>query len=128
MRRIVEQALLNAYWIPLNFQSAALLTIAVPQMVLKFGGIDHVARFATLTSLVAFISMVVPPAAGEISDRLHRASSPRRPVIMLGALINAAGLVWMMLAPQLPSFTAAVVIATFGQNLSLAAFSALIPE
>src|SRR5690242_19871081 len=125
MRRIVEQALLNAYWIPLNFQNAALLTIAVPAVLLRFHGIDHVAVFAMLASLVAAISMVVPPVAGEISDRLHRAGSPRRPVIVLGALVNAAGLIWMMSAASPALFTAAVIVATLGQNVSAAAYSAL---
>ena len=128
MRRITEQALLNAYWIPLNFQNAALLTIAVPAVLLRFHGIDHVAVFAMLASLVAAISMVVPPVAGEISDRLHRAGSPRRPVIVLGALVNAAGLIWMMSAASPALFTAAVIVATLGQNVSAAAYSALIPE
>ena len=81
-----------------------------------------------LASLVAFISMVVPPIAGEISDRLHRGGKPRRPIILLGALVNAAGLVWMVFAPDTAAFTAAVVVATIGQNASQAAYSALIPE
>lgn len=128
MRKASAQALLNAYWIPLNFQNSALLTIAVPAVLLRFRGIDHVAVFAMLASVVAVISMIVPPAAGEISDRLHRAGSPRRPVILLGALINAGGLLWMMTASTTPVFTAAVVVATLGQNVSMAAYSALIPE
>ncbi|HEY7993998.1 MAG: MFS transporter [Candidatus Eremiobacterales bacterium] len=128
MRKPGEQALLNAYWIPLNFQNAALLTIAIPAMLLHLRGVDHLRTYAMLASLVAFISMVVPPIAGEISDRLHRSGSPRRPVIILGALVNAAGLVWMVFAPDAAVFTAAVVVATIGQNASQAAYSALIPE
>lgn len=128
MRKPGEQALLNAYWIPLNFQNAALLTIAIPAMLLHLRGVDHLRTYAMLASLVAFISMVVPPIAGEISDRLHRGGKPRRPVILLGALVNAAGLVWMAFAPDIAMFTAAVVVATIGQNASQAAYSALIPE
>lgn len=128
MRRPGEQALLNAYWIPLNFQNAALLTIAIPAMLLHLRGVDHLRTYAMLASLVAFISMVVPPVAGEISDRLHRGGKPRRPVILMGALVNAAGLVWMVFAPDTVAFTAAVIVATIGQNASQAAYSALIPE
>jgi len=128
MRKPAEQALLNAYWIPLNFQNAALLTIAIPAILLHLRGVDHLRTYAMLASLVAFISMVVPPIAGEISDRLHRGGKPRRPVILLGALVNAAGLVWMVFAPDTAAFTAAVVVATIGQNASQAAYSALIPE
>ena len=128
MRSVSGQALLNAYWIPLNFQNSALLTIAVPAVLLRFPGIDHVAVFAMLASLVAAISMVVPPVAGGISDRLHRAGSPRRPVILLGALVNAGGLLWMGTASSPLVFVLAVVVATLGQNVSAAAYSALIPE
>lgn len=128
MRSVSAQALLNAYWIPLNFQNSALLAIAVPNMLLNFRGIDHVTLFAALASLVAAISMVVPPVAGEISDRLHRAGSPRRPVILLGAIVNAAGLFFMVSASTPALFTIAVIVATLGQNISAAAYSALIPE
>lgn len=128
MRSPSAQALLNAYWIPLNFQNAALLTIAIPAMLLRLKGVDHLATYAMLASLVAFISMVVPPIAGEISDRMHRKGSPRRPIILAGALVNAIGLLWMVVAPSGFAFTAAVVVATIGQNASQAAYSALIPE
>jgi len=128
MRSPAGQSLLNAYWIPLNFQNAALLTIAIPAMLLHLRGATHLQTYAMLASLVAFISMVVPPLAGEISDRYHRTGSPRRPIIIAGALVNAAGLLWMAFAPDIATFTAAVVIATIGQNASQAAYSALIPE
>ena len=122
------QSLLNAYWIPLNFQNSALITIAVPAILLRFKGIDHVSVFALLASLVAVISMIVPPLAGEISDRLHRAGSPRRPVILLGSLVNAGGLLLMASTSSPSAFGVAVVVATLGQNISAAAYAALIPE
>jgi len=128
MRSAWRQALLNAYWIPLNFQNAALLSIVIPAMLLRFAGVDHITMLALLASLVAFISMIVPPVAGEISDRLHRAGSPRRPLILIGAVVNAGALLWMMVTKDPAAFTAAIVVATLGQNVSLAAYSALIPE
>lgn len=128
MRSPAAQSLLNAYWIPLNFQNSALLTIAIPAMLLHLRGVNHLQTYAMLASLVAFISMVVPPIAGEISDRYHRTGSPRRPLIIAGAIVNAVGLVWMVFAPDIATFTAAVVVATIGQNASQAAYSALIPE
>ncbi len=128
MRSARAQALLNAYWAPLNFQTSALLTITIPAILLRLKTADHLATYAFLASLVAFISMVVPPIAGEISDRLHRAGSPRRPIIVGGALVNAVGLLWMAVAPSGIAFTAAVIVATIGQNASQAAYSALIPE
>ena len=127
MRSPAAQALLNAYWIPLNFQTSALLTIAIPA-ILRLRDANYLQTYALLASIVAFISMVVPPLAGEISDRYHRTGVPRRPLIIAGALVNAAGLVWMVFAPGIVTFTIAVIVATIGQNASQAAYSALIPE
>lgn len=127
-RNVLAQSLLNFYWIPLNFQTSALLTIAVPAAILRFPRVNHVAELALLASVVAIISMVVPPLAGEISDRLHRSGSSRSGVIVGGAIVNAAALLWMIKVPSPELFGIAVVIATLGQNVSQAAYSALIPE
>jgi hypothetical protein len=65
---VSRNIVLNAYWIPLNFQNAALLTIAVPAALLRFRGIDYVSELALLASLVAVISMIVPPAPVDNPD------------------------------------------------------------
>jgi MFS family permease len=123
-----HQALLNAYWIPLNLQNAALLTIAVPHALKGFAGINPITELAVLATLVAAISTIVLPLGGEISDRLHRAGSPRRPVIILGGAVNAVALLWMAVAHNATEFGIAIAIAALGQNISFAAYSALIPE
>jgi MFS family permease len=123
-----RQLVLNAYWVPLNIQNAALLTIAVPLLIRRFSGVNDIAELAMLTSLVAVISMIVPPIAGEISDRLHRAGGSRRNAILLGGFVNAAALIWMALSPEPKNFAYAVAIATLGQSVSAAAYAALIPE
>jgi MFS family permease len=127
-RSVAFQALLNAYWIPLNFQTTALMTIAVPVAILRFPTVDKVSELALLATLVAVISMAAMPLAGEISDRWRARGTSRSPFIVGGAAVNAASLVWMMTAPTPTVFAIAVAFATLGQSASQAAYSALIPE
>jgi len=121
------QSLLNAYWVPINFEASALMTIAVPAALLRFPG-NHTALLAALASVTAAIAMLVPPVAGAISDRLRRAGGKRRPIILAGALANALALVWLALASTPSSFIVALLIVTAAQSVSVAAYSALIPE
>ena len=118
-----DQSLLNAYWVPLNFQGSALLAIAVPAALLKIqGGANHTQVFATLASMVAAISILVPPPVGAISDRMRRHRGVhRRAFILLGTALNAAGLVWLAFTGSLLSFTAALVVAVIGQSIGTAA-------
>src|SRR5579872_4668894 len=120
--------LLNAFWIPLNFQASAILAIAVPAALLRLPGINHTAVLAVLASAVATVAMVVPPIAGAISDAARRRGGRRRGMIVGGALVNIVGLVWLAYAHGLPLFTAAIMLVILGQSISLAAYQPLIPE
>jgi MFS family permease len=128
-RSVRDQSLLNAYWVPLNFQGSALLAIAVPAALLKFhSGQGHTQLFATLASVVAAISILVPPPVGALSDRLRRRGGHRRTFILLGTALNVVGLVWLAFTGSLWAFTAALFVAVIGQSIGTAAYQALIPE
>src|SRR5271165_2920185 len=128
-RGVRDQSLLNAYWIPLNFQGAALLAIAVPAALLKFQTASgHTQQLAILASIVAAISIFVPPPVGALSDYLRRRGGHRRPFILAGTVLNAVALVWLAYSGTLWSFTAALFVAVVGQSISTAAYQALIPE
>ena len=126
-RHAGRQAVLNFYWIPLNLQTTALMAIAVPAALLEFPG-DHTRLLALLATLVAFMAMIVPPFAGALSDRLRRGGATRRPLIIGGAALNAAALIWMMHHGSIGEFTSALLLGVLGQSISLAAYQALIPE
>ncbi|MBV8222730.1 MAG: MFS transporter, partial [Candidatus Eremiobacteraeota bacterium] len=128
-RGVRDQSLLNAYWFPLNFQGSALITIAVPAALLKFPtAAEHVQQLAILASVLAAISIFVPPPLGVLSDHLRRRGGHRRPFILLGAALNVAGLVWAAYTHSLWPFSAALFFAAVGQSVSTAAYQALIPE
>ncbi len=121
-----DQSLLNAYWIPLNFQGSALLAIAVPAALLKFQ--NHTQQLAILVSIAAAISIFVPPPIGALSDYLRRRGGHRRPFILAGTALNAAALVWLAYTGTLWTFAAALFVAVIGQSISTATYQALIPE
>ncbi|MBV8116631.1 MAG: MFS transporter, partial [Candidatus Eremiobacteraeota bacterium] len=125
---VARSALLNAFWIPLNFQDTALITIAVPAAVLQLQPQHHVRVFAALAAMVSFIAMFVPPIAGAISDRLRQRGVPRRAFILGGAALDVACLVLMAQSRTLPLFTTFLLLATVGANVSLAAYQALLPD
>ena len=119
--------LLNAYFVPINLQSTALMTIAVPAAVKAFPG-DHVHLYAALASAAAAMAMIVPPFAGAFSDKLRMRGFNRRPMILAGAALNCLGLLWMIYAGAAIPFAAALMVAVLGQSVSLAAYQALVPD
>ena len=127
-RDIRQQSLLSAYWIPINFQGSAILAIAVPAALLTISRANHTAVLAVLASAVAAVAMVVPPVAGAISDHFRRRGGIRRPFILIGAVVNVAGLFWMSHTSALMPFALGLLVATLGQSISLAAYQPLIPE
>lgn len=127
-RSVKQQSLLNAYWVPINFQTAALLTIGVPAVLLRIATAHHTQALAILASVSAALSIIVPPIAGAISDHFRRRGGLRRPFILAGAVVNVAGLLWMSYPSSVSVFAAALFVAVVGQSISLAAYQPLIPE
>ena len=106
-RSIKQQSLLNAYWIPINFQNSAILTIAVPAALLHLAGAHHTAVLAILISVAGVLSMLVPPVAGAMSDHFRRKGGLRRPFIVAGAVVNVVGLFWLSRTTSIEQFSIA---------------------
>ena len=123
-----QSVLINAFWVPLHFQDTALIAISVPAALLTIAPQDHVRAFAVVAALVSFVSMLVPPVAGAISDRLRSRGIPRRMMIVGGAGLDVACLLLMANVHTLSAFVGALLLATVGANVSLAAYQALIPD
>jgi MFS family permease len=123
-----QSVLINAFWVPLHFQDTALIAISVPAALLKLAPNDHVRVFAVIAALVSFVSMIVPPIAGAISDRARLRGVPRRVPIIAGSALDVLCLIMMAQAHTLGVFTTFLLLATVGANVSLAAYQALIPD
>jgi MFS family permease len=120
--------LLNALWVPLTFQDAALITIAVPAVLLRIVPHDYVAINSTLGSLMAVAAMIVPPFAGWLSDHMRRSGKSRRPFVAAGVAIDIVALAALPYAHSLLVFGALLILATAGANVALSAYQAMLPE
>jgi MFS family permease len=123
-----QSFLINAFWVPLFFQDAALPAISVPAVLTIIAPQDHVKWVAFVLALVAFVSMVVPPIAGAVSDRLRARGVPRRIPILAGAALDVACLLLMAQVHTVALFVTFYLLATLGANVCLAAYQALIPD
>jgi len=119
---------LNAYWIPLAVQEAALLAIAVPAALIHFAPTSYRSTYAVLASLNALVNTLFPPLAGAWSDWLRRSGHGRRIVVFIGAVLNIIGLLLMPRAHSVVEFGGFLMIATLGQTISSAAYQAMLPE
>ncbi len=128
LREIVSWIVLNALWIPLTFQDAALMTIAVPAALLGLAPSSHVAVLSALASVAALAAMIVPPLAGWLSDHIRRGGGGRRGFVAVGLGIDVAALIALAFTHTLVSFAVCLVLAVVGSNVALAAYQVLLPE
>jgi MFS family permease len=124
-----QHVTLASYWFALNFETAALLTITLPAVVARLAPRGHTGVLARLEAAAAVVAMAVPPLVGALSDRWRaRGTVGRHAVVVAGAGLSTFGLLGMARAATLPGLTLAFLVAMVGQNGSLAAYEALLPE
>ncbi|MCL6594677.1 MAG: MFS transporter [Firmicutes bacterium] len=126
--RVDRQSLLAALWFALNLESGALSTIVLPLGILRLAQAQHTAVLGRVAALGSFVALVVPPVAGYMSDRLRQGGRPRMPLVVGGSALNVLGLVGMAGAQSLLDLAAGYLLATLGQNASMAAYEALVPD
>ena len=123
-----SSALLNAFWIPLAFQEAALLAIAVPAALLRLSPGDYTKVLSVMASLAAAVSMVAPPFAGAISDYIRRRGGARRAIILAGAAVDVVCLLLAAHAQSALMLGVYFLLATLGVTASTTAYQALLPD
>jgi MFS family permease len=130
-----KQAMLSLYWFGTNAHWAAILLITLPKQAFLIGG-DAVKgqTLGTVLLVGAFVSMVVAPFFGALSDRITSHWGRRRPWIVLGTVMNVIGIFGLIYFPRandlssLPLFILAFMWVEFWNNVATAPFSALIPD
>lgn len=130
-----RQATLSMYWFGTNVHWAAILLIALPRQAFIIGGDQVKGQTLGLVLLIgAFVSMVVAPLFGALSDRITLPFGRRRPWIVAGTLMNILGLFGLAYFPRandlssLPLYILAFMWVEFWNNVATAPFSALIPD
>jgi MFS family permease len=125
----VNQVGLAAYWFSLNFQTAALLTIVIPETLTRLAAqTSRTTQLARLAALSAVIAMLVPPLIGVVSDKIRARGGARRPLLVFGTLVNMGGLYAVMQSDELLSLASWFVVALIGQSIATAAYQAMMPE
>ncbi len=124
----VNQVGLAAYWFSLNFQTAALLTIIIPETLTRLVQTGRTTQLARLAAVAAIIAMVVPPLIGTVSDRLRARGGTRRPLLAAGTAVNMAGLFAVMQADTLDALAFWFVVSLIGQSVATSAYQAMMPE
>jgi len=121
-------SLLNALWVPLTAQDAALMTIAVPAALLHIAPTSYRSSLSILVSVAAVGAMVVPPLAGWFSDRSRRAGGSRRAFVVAGVVIDVAALAAIAFVHNIWLFGALLIAAIAGANVAIAAYQAMLPR
>jgi MFS family permease len=131
----LQQALLSLYWFGTSAHWAAILLITLPKQSFLIGGDAVKGQTLGVVLLIgAFVSMVVAPLFGALSDRIVTPWGRRRPWIVVGTLMNVLGLLGLIYFPRpndlgsLPLFILAFMWVEFWNNVATAPFSALIPD
>ncbi len=123
-----DHAAVNALWLGIQFQDAALLAIVVPALVLRLAPGNHTAVLALLATLAALAVALVPPLAGALSDRARRAGGDRRKETALALGADALALVAMGFAASTAALGFGLVVATIALTAGSTIYQALLPE
>lgn len=148
--KLNDHLAISAYWFATNFMWGALLTVMLPAEVGRIAPSSKVPALAVLTGVSAIIALVVPLIAGALSDRCAHPWGRRRPFMAAGMGINLAGLILMAVAfasatpipantaggtlgtlfasPSFVMFLLAYMVVQFGNNVTSAAYSGIIPD
>lgn len=138
------QVAISAYWFATNFLWGALLVNMLPDEVKRLVPEKPAPALAFLLGLSAIIALVVPLVAGALSDRCAARWGRRRPFMAVGIAINLVGLLLMVVAlkastpvpvgvpylssPSFLGFFFAFMVVQFGNNVTSAAYSGIIPD
>ena len=119
---------INALWVGVHFQDAALMTVLVPALLLLIAPANHTNELAVLSTIAAIATAIIPPLAGALSDTSRRKGGDRRvqTAVILG--IDTLALLVMAQVSTIVGLTGAVVVATVALMSGSTVYQVLLPE
>jgi MFS family permease len=118
----------NALWIGVHFQDAALMAILVPALLLVLAPANHINVLAALSTLAAIATAIVPPLAGALSDRARRRGGDRRVQTAVILAIDTLALIVMAQVSTIVALGGALVVATVALMSGSTVYQVLVPE
>jgi MFS family permease len=123
-----DHVAINALWVGVHFQDAALMSIIVPALLLVLAPANHTYVLAVLSTVVAIATAILPPLAGVFSDRLRRDGGDRRMQTAVLLAIDAIALLGMAYASTIVDLGATTVVATVALMSGSVVYQVLVPE
>ena len=129
-----RQAMLSFYWFAINVQWSAVLIVLMPsQIKMAVGNDAKGSALGIALAIGAFLSMIVAPAFGALSDRIRLPGGRRKPWVIIGSIGNNLGLLGLafLIRPDSSSLTwwiLAFLVVELFSNIATAPYSALIPD
>jgi MFS family permease len=119
---------INALWVGVHFQDAALMTILVPALLLVLAPANHTNVLAVLSTIAAIATALVPPLAGAFSDRSRRRGGDRRIQTAVILAVDTIALLAMAQVSTVVGLTGTVVVATVALMSGSTVYQVLLPE
>jgi MFS family permease len=123
-----DHAAVNALWLGVHFQDAALLSIIVPALLLTLAPRDHTNVLALLSTLAAIGTAVAGPFAGAFSDWSHRRGGDRRVQTAIVLAVDTLALIAMAYVSTVVQLASALVIAMVALAIGSTIYQVLLPE
>lgn len=111
--------------------NGALLATAVLTLSLKSAQLDPKNATTVLSIVIgigSIVALIAYPLIGRLSDRTLSRFGRRRPYLVLGAVLLAAGALLTVIATSTQVLTIAYVVTTLGAVSALVACSAIVPD
>ncbi|MBO0685497.1 MAG: MFS transporter, partial [Candidatus Dormibacteraeota bacterium] len=118
---------INTFWAASQgLWNAVYVLLAVSAAVVAPSQKELVVGRATAAGGV--LAVLVPVAAGWLSDRTRTRWGRRAPWIAAGGAVNVVGLALLAWAPSVPALVAAYLVLQLGNNAAGAAFAGIVPD
>jgi len=120
---------LAAFWFGGNFHWGVILAVLLPYQVSHMvPKAEQGTDLGIVLGLGSFFAMVLPPFVGHWSDGLTTRWGRRRPIMVVGTVVNAAGLLLLMVAPTFTFLILAYLVVQIFNNAAGAAFNGIVPD